>query len=102
MVYLISIVLLFGLMWLLLVRPQRRRQVQQLEMQDTLKLDDEVITAGGLHGFIKQLDHEVLTLEIAPDTRVRVDRRAIAGVVRNEPDAADEAEQLAQIPPDES
>ena len=102
MVYLISIVLLFGLMWLLLVRPQRRRQLQQLEMQDTLKLDDEVITAGGLHGFVKQLDHEVLTLEIAANTRVRVDRRAIAGVVRDAPEANQEPEELAQIPPGES
>ena len=78
----IVIVALFALMWLFLIRPQRRRQTQQLEMQDSLELGDEIITAGGLHAYVRRLDEDVLTVEIAPDTLVRLDRRAVAGVVR--------------------
>ena len=93
--YLIPIIILFFLLWLIVIRPQRRRQMRQVEMQDELHLDDEVITAGGIHGYIKQLDDSVLTIEIAPDVAVRVDRRAIAGKVRPEepelePDALDD------------
>jgi preprotein translocase subunit YajC len=82
--YLIPLIALFVLLWLLVIRPQRRRQDQQLRMQDALHLDDEIITAGGLHGYIRQLDEDVLTVEIAPEVRVRVDRRAVAAIVRTE------------------
>jgi preprotein translocase subunit YajC len=90
MSFLIPIIILFFLLWLIVIRPQRRRQMKQVEMQDELHLDDEVITAGGIHGSIKQLDDSVLTIEIAPDVVVRVDRRAIAGKVRPEEPAVDE------------
>ena len=75
------IVALFVLLYLLVLRPQRRRTTEQLQMQDTLEVGDEVITAGGIRGKIRQLDEEVLKVEIAPDVVVSVDRRAIAATV---------------------
>jgi preprotein translocase subunit YajC len=99
MTFLLPIIALFFLLWLVVIRPQRRRQLQQLQMQDELHLDDEVITAGGMHGYVKQLDESVITLEIAPDVRVRVDRRAIAGkapVEEPELEAAEEPEERPQ------
>jgi len=87
------IVALFVLLWLLVLRPQRRRQTEQLRMQDTLQLGDEVITAGGIRGYVRQLDEEVLKVEIAPDVVVRLDRRAVAAVVRDE---SEELEPVAQ------
>jgi preprotein translocase subunit YajC len=82
--YLIPIVVLFFLLWLLVIRPQRRRQMQQLEMQNEIHVDDEIITAGGLHAYVRELGDDVVTIEIAPDVRVRLDRRAVAAVVRPE------------------
>jgi preprotein translocase subunit YajC len=87
------IVALFVLLYLLVLRPQRRRTTEQLQMQDSLKVGDEVITAGGIRGEIRQLDHEVLKVEIARDVVVSVDRRAIAAVVS----ADDEEPAEAQI-----
>ena len=96
MAYLIPIVVLFFLLWLMVIRPQRRRQLQQLEMQNELHVDDEIITAGGLHGYVRQLDEQVLTVEIAPDVRVRVDRRAVAAIVRPE-EPANELEETTRV-----
>jgi preprotein translocase subunit YajC len=79
-------VVLFGLLWFFVLRPQRRRQAEQLQMQDTLHVGDEVITAGGIRGFVRQLDEEVLEVEIAPEVVVRLDRRAVAAVVTGEDD----------------
>ena len=90
------IVALFVLLWLLVLRPQRRRQTEQLRMQDTLQLGDEVITAGGIRGHVRRLDEEVLEVEIAPDVVVRLDRRAVAAVLR------DEDEELEPMAQDES
>lgn len=94
MTFLIVIVVLFAVMWLLLIRPQRRRQQEHMEMQNNLSLGDEIITAGGLHAYVRRLDESVLTVEIAPGTEVRLDRRAVAAVVKpEEPMALDAGEE---------
>ena len=59
-------------------------------MQDSLRVGDEVITAGGIRGYVRQLDEEVLNVEIAPDVVVRLDRRAVAALVPEEEDDPDE------------
>jgi preprotein translocase subunit YajC len=97
------IIALFALLWLLVLRPQRRRQMEQLRMQDTLHVGDEVVTAGGIRGYIRQLDEEVLKVEIAPDVQVRLDRRAVAAVVTQDEGVEDEEpEALTQAGSDES
>lgn len=83
------IVALFALLWLFVLRPQRRRSTEQLQMQDTLRVGDEVITAGGIRGYVRQLDEEVLKVEIAPEVVVRLDRRAVAALVQKEDDDPD-------------
>jgi len=87
------IVALFALLWLFVLRPQRRRSSEQLQMQDALRVGDEVITAGGIRGYVRQLDEEVLEVEIAPEVVVRLDRRAVAAVVQEEDDDPDELTQ---------
>lgn len=90
--YVIILIAVFGLMWLLLIRPQRRRQLQQARMQDEVGVGDEVLTAGGIHGTVREIDDEIVHVEIAPGTTVRLDRRAVAAVAQ-EPEP--EAEKLA-------
>jgi preprotein translocase subunit YajC len=89
--YLIIIVALFAAMWLFLIRPQRRRQVEQSRMQDTLADGDEILTAGGIHGTVRGIEDDVVRVEIAPGTIVKLDRRAVAGVVPRQT-APEEAE----------
>jgi preprotein translocase subunit YajC len=87
--YVIVLVALFALMWLLLIRPQRRRQAEQAQMQDHLRAGEEILTAGGIHGTIKAIEGDIVHVEIAPGTLVRVDRRAVA--------AAGSAEELDEV-----
>ena len=101
--YLIVLVALFALMWLLLIRPQRRRQAEQAQLQDVLEPGDEILTAGGIHGIVRGVDDEIVLVEIAPGTTVRLDRRAVAGVVQEpEPEAEIEAETESPVPSNES
>ena len=60
--------------------PARRRRAQHEAMQDSVEAGDEIITAGGLHGTVKEIDDETARVEIAPDVVVTLDRRAIAAV----------------------
>jgi preprotein translocase subunit YajC len=100
--YLIILVALFVLMWLFLIRPQRRRSEAQMAMQDRLRTGDEIITAGGMHGIVKAIEDDVVHVEIAPGTLVRVDRRAVAAVAsaeESEPEDETEADAGEPVPP---
>jgi preprotein translocase subunit YajC len=93
------IVALFALFWLLLIRPQRRRQRAQNEMIASLEVGDEIVTAGGLYGEVMALDEDDVRVEIADGVEVRVARRAVAGVFREEED--DEEYEDEEEPGDE-
>jgi preprotein translocase subunit YajC len=95
--YLIVIIALFAALWLFLIRPQRRRQVEQARMQDALAEGDEILTAGGIYGTVRGIEDEVVQVEIAPGTIIRLDRRAVAMVVQ-EPELEPEIEAEAHDP----
>ena len=78
------IIIAFLLLWLIVVRPQRKRQSQQRALINELRVGDEVLTAGGIYGTVSRIDDDEVTVEIAPKTEVRVARRAIAGITRED------------------
>ena len=90
--FFLIIIVAFLLLWLIVVRPQRKRQTKQQQMLSDLRVGDEVLTAGGIYGTVSRLDEDQVTVEIAPNTQVRVARRAIAGITReDEPEDGAEA-----------
>jgi preprotein translocase subunit YajC len=92
----IGIAILLALGWLLLVVPSRRRQRAHAAMQDDLAVGNEIITAGGIHGVIREAAEAELRVEIADGVVVTVDRRAVAAVAR---DVEDDVEGVEQPPP---
>jgi preprotein translocase subunit YajC len=71
-------------MWVLLIRPQRRKQTEQEQLLSNLQVGDEVVTAGGLYGRIEDVHDTEVMLEISPGTTVRIAKRAVAGIVTEE------------------
>jgi preprotein translocase subunit YajC len=101
--FLIVIVVLFAVMWLFLIRPQRRRQLEQARLQGSLEPGDEILTAGGIHGTVRELEDDVVLVEIAPQTVIRLDRRAVAAVAQEpEPEAENETPPEGAVSGDES
>jgi len=93
------LLLIVGVAWIILVIPARRRRQQHTAMQDTVDVGDEIITAGGLHGVVKEMGDDTLQIEIAPGVVAKLDRRAVAAVARDvevEVDPEDAAETPAQ------
>ena len=76
------LILVLGGVWLLFVVPARRRQRSHASMQDSVEVGDEIITAGGLHRSVREIDEDAVRLEIAPGIVVTLDRRAVAAVAR--------------------
>jgi preprotein translocase subunit YajC len=91
--FLFIIVIGFLLIWLIVVRPQKKRQITQKQMLEELNVGDEVLTAGGIYGTVAALDENEVTVEIAPQTQVRVARRAIAAVTTEPEEEAPEDEE---------
>lgn len=75
------IIVAFAFLYFVLIRPQKKKQLESRRMLDAVKVGDEVITAAGIYGRVTELHDDDLTVEIAPQVNVRVARRAIGGVV---------------------
>jgi preprotein translocase subunit YajC len=78
--YVVPLALLFGIFYFLIIRPQTQRENERKKMLSTLKRNDEVVTGGGLIGRITELGDRVVTLEVAPNVRVRVERPQITSL----------------------
>lgn len=71
--------LIIGLaMYFLLIRPQRRRMRESQQLLSSLGDGDEVITNGGIYGFINAIDGDTIWLDIADGVEIRIHRSAIA------------------------
>ncbi len=73
----LPIVLMFVLLYFLMIRPQMKRQKEQKLMIDALQKGDEVVTAGGIAGKITKLGDAYLTLEVASETEISVQKTAV-------------------------
>jgi preprotein translocase subunit YajC len=74
----LPLVLIFGAMYFLLLRPQRKRQKETRSLQSALQEGDEVILASGIYGFISAIEDGYVWLDIAEKVEIRVARSAIA------------------------
>src|SRR4051794_7781600 len=77
--------ILFVLMWVLLIAPQRRRIQRQQVLIQSLDVGDEIITGAGIVGRIVAMDDEFATVEIAPGVNVRMLRLAVNRKIGPEP-----------------
>ena len=81
MQFLIIMALMLGVMYVLMIRPQRQRQAQQQSMVDNAGVGDDVLTTGGIYGTITQVEGDDVVVEIAPQVSVHMTRRGIAAVL---------------------
>lgn len=63
---------LFGVYWLLVIRPQQLKATEQSKLQETLKKGDDVVTSGGILGKLVSSAPDAATIEIAPNCKIRV------------------------------
>ena len=93
MSFVIIMVLMLGVMYVLMIRPQRQRQAQQQSMIDSAGVGDDVLTTGGIYGTISETDGDDIVVEIANGVTVHMTRRGIAAVLPPEDDDEDEEEE---------
>jgi len=67
--------------YFLLIRPQQKRAKEHRKMVEAIGKDDEVVTNGGILGKIVELGEQYITVEIAENVKVRIQRNAISTVL---------------------
>jgi len=77
----LPLIILFGVFYFMLIRPQMKRAKEQRAMIAALAKGDEVLTNGGLLGRIDELGEQTLSLEIAPGVTVKLRRDAVSAVL---------------------
>jgi preprotein translocase subunit YajC len=93
LVTLVPFVLIFVIMYFMVVRPQQKKGKEHQEMLSKLKKNDEVMTSGGIYGKVIDLKETVVTLEVAPNVRIRVHRPQISTVFTSEKAGAKEGKE---------
>jgi preprotein translocase subunit YajC len=75
----IPLILMVGVFWFLLIRPQKKRQQEHKTMLENLRRGDTVVTTGGIIGRIVEIDGDIMTLDLG-ETKVRAGRGFISGL----------------------
>ena len=74
----LPMIAIFVVFYFLLIRPQQKKQKEARAMLESLEKGNEVVTAGGILGRIVKLDEQYVTVEVAPNTQMVVQRGAIS------------------------
>ena len=74
-------IILIAIMYFLMIRPQMKRQKEHKAMLDKLSRGDEVLTSGGLAGVVTDIGDNFVTVEIADNVRIRVQKGSIGNVL---------------------
>lgn len=101
---------MFGIMYFLLIRPQKKQQDKVKNMLDSLTVGDSVVTIGGLHGIVDEVNDQLQTVVLdCEGIYLTFDRRAVARILTkgtdtvvtdveelgtNEPDSIDEDQEV--------
>jgi preprotein translocase subunit YajC len=76
---------ILAIFYFLILLPMRKRQRKIQDFQAALKVGDQVVTTGGIHGEITRLDDKLVQLQVADKVRIRIARAAIGGYQGQDP-----------------
>ena len=74
----IMIIAMFAIMWLFMIRPQRKQQKELEQFRSSLQKGDKVVTAGGIYGTIDEVKERYVILKVDGETKLRVDKSSIS------------------------
>ena len=77
-------IIIFGIIYLLIMRPQQKKQKELAEMLRNLQKGDKVITQGGMYGTIAQLDEKIIVLQVADKVQFKIARWSVADKLKEE------------------
>lgn len=74
---LIMIIAMFVIMWLFMIRPQRKQQKELEKFRNSLKRGDKVVTAGGIYGTVDEIKDRTVLIKVDGEVKLRVDKNSL-------------------------
>jgi len=74
----IFLVLIFGVFWLFMIRPQMKKQKDQQKFKETISKGDKIITIGGIHGKILEVADTTFVIEVEGGNRLKIEKSAVS------------------------
>ena len=81
--FVIPLALFFVIIYFFIVKPEKRRRAQVMEMQSQLKINDKIITIGGIHGIIEELCDDTVTIIIAGGGKMKLEKTAVRAIIND-------------------
>ncbi len=79
----IMLLAMFAIMYFFMIRPQKKRQKEIENFRKSLEVNQDVITAGGIHGRIKEISDRHIMLEVANGVKIKVDKNSVFATVES-------------------
>lgn len=73
----IMLILIFAVMWLFMIRPQRKQQKELEKFRNELKKGDKIVTAGGIYGTVSEIQERTVLVKVDGEVKLRVDKSSI-------------------------
>ena len=77
MTFWLMIILMFVIMWMFMIRPQRKQQKELEKFRSELKTGDKVVTAGGIYGTVDEIKDRSVLIKVDGEVKLRVDKNSI-------------------------
>jgi preprotein translocase subunit YajC len=74
----LPLIVLVGVFWFLIMRPQQRRVKEQRSMTSNVKQGDRIVAAGGIVGTVRRVDDDTISLQVADNVVIKVDRASVS------------------------
>ncbi len=80
----LPIILIIVIFYFLLIRPQRKQQKELQEKQNAMKAGDKIISAGGIHGIVREVDDKTVKVEVSAGVLIKFEKASIVSVISKE------------------
>ncbi len=75
---LLPLIVLVGVFWFLIMRPQQRKMRDHKQLTSDIKQGDRIVAAGGIHGTVRRVDDDTITLQVGDNSVIKVDRGSVS------------------------
>lgn len=73
----VMLILIFVVMWLFMIRPQRKQQKELQKFREGLKKGDKIVTIGGIYGTVAEVSDKTLVIEVDNNVKIKVDKNSV-------------------------
>jgi preprotein translocase subunit YajC len=80
--FFVPLIFIFIIMYFVMIRPQKRRQVEQQKLISALKTGDRVVTNAGIHGLVANVKETTVMLKVADNVKIEMEKSAISNVLK--------------------